>query len=183
MFQVFQLTTLVIRGPPTFGGNFSLRLNQVAINEEEVRDVLLCVQDFARSPHFSQGSFFSESGLTMLSESVAIADSITPNPVHAPSRVVESVSASQVNTDLCASWDWVVLRCCAAEDTIERCYHVDTPRKETASRPGLRISSVVEEGRVEYVPVAAPALGLRGPSRIRSSSSKRKRKISRSPVK
>ena len=47
----------------------------------------------------------------------------------------------------------------------------------------MRISDVVEEGRVEYVPVAAPVLGSPGPSRSRSPSSKRKRKISRSPVK
>ena len=46
----------------------------------------------------------------------------------------------------------------------------------------MRISDVVEEGRVEYVPVAAPVLGSPGPSRICSPSSKRKKKISRSPV-
>ena len=47
----------------------------------------------------------------------------------------------------------------------------------------MRISDVVEEGRVEYVPVAPPALGPRGPSRIHSSSSKRRRKVTRSPAK
>ena len=47
----------------------------------------------------------------------------------------------------------------------------------------MRISDVAEEGCVEYVPVAALALGPPGPSKIRSSPSKRKRKISRSPVK
>ena len=47
----------------------------------------------------------------------------------------------------------------------------------------MKISDVVEEGRVEYVPVGPPALGSPGPSQIRSPSSKRKRKITRSPVK
>ena len=89
---------------------------------------------------------------------------------------------SQVITDLCARWDRVVLRRRTAKDTSERWYHGGTPRSET-SRPGVRISDVVEEGRVEYVPVAAAALGPPGRSKIRSSSSKRKRKISRSPVK
>ena len=42
---------------------------------------------------------------------------------------------------------------------------------------------MVEEGRVEYVPVGPPALGSPGPSRMSSPSSKRKRKITRSPVK
>ena len=103
MLQVLQLTTLVIRGPPTSGENFSIRLDRCTINEEELRGVLLCVQDFGRSPHFTQRNFFSESGLTMLSESVAIADSITSSPVYAPWSVMESASASQVITDLCAS--------------------------------------------------------------------------------
>ena len=75
-----------------------------------------------------------------------------------------------------------MLRRRTAKDTIERWYHGGTPRSETSSRPGVRISDVVEEGRVEYAPVAAPALAPPGPSKIRSSPSKRKRKISRSPV-
>ena len=119
----------------------------------------------------------------MLSESVAIADSITLSPVYAPWSVVSSASASQVISDLYAFWDWVVLRRRSARDTSERWYHGGTPRSETPSRPGVRISDVVEEGRVEYVPVGPPALGSPGPSKIRSPSSKRKRKITRSPVK
>ena len=113
----------------------------------------------------------------MLSESVAITDSITSSPVYAPWSVVESASANQVITDLCACWDRVVLRRRTAKDTSERWYHGGTPRNQTASRPGVRLSDAVEEGRVEYMPVAAPFLGPPGPSKIRSSSSKRKRKI------
>ena len=119
----------------------------------------------------------------MSSESIAIADSNTSSPVYAPWSVVESASASQVITDLCASWDRKVLRRRTTKDTSERWHHGGTPRSETASRPGVRISDVVEEGRVEYVPVAPPALGPPGPSRMHSSSSKRKRKVTRSPVK
>ena len=83
LFQIFQLTTLVIRGPATHVEKFIICLDGVAINEEEMRGVLICVQDFVRSPHFTQRSFFSESGLTMLFESVAIADSITSSRVYA----------------------------------------------------------------------------------------------------
>ena len=81
----------------------------VAIKKEEVRGVLLCVQDFVRRPHFTQRNFFSETGWTMLSKSVAIADSITSSPVYAPWTVVESASASQVISDLRACWDRMVL--------------------------------------------------------------------------
>ena len=49
-----------------------------------------------------------------------------------------------------------------AKDTSERWYHGGTPPSETASRPGVRVSDVVEEGRVEYLPVAPPALGPLG---------------------
>ena len=81
MFQVFQIKTFVIPGPETRGERFIFNLDQVAIEEGEVRGVLLCVQDIIRSPRFTQTSFFSESVLTMLSESVAIADSITSSSV------------------------------------------------------------------------------------------------------
>ena len=145
-----------------------------------MRGVLLCVQDFVRSPHFSQRNFFSESGLTMLSESVAIAESITSSPVCALWSVVESACASQVITGLCACWDRVMLRRRTAKD---KWYHGGSPRGETKTRPAVRISGVVEEGRVECVPVDAPSLGPPGPSKMRSSSSKPKSKISRSPVK
>ena len=173
----------LIRGSSTQCEAFTISLDRVAINKEEVRGVLLCVQDFVRSPHFTQRSFFLETSLSMLSESVAIADSITSSPVFAPWSVVASASASQVISDLCACWDRVVLRRRSAKDTSERWYNGGTPRSETASRPGVRILDVVEEGCVEYVPVGPPALGSPGPSKIRSPSSKRKRKITRSPVK
>ena len=79
--------------PPKQGEEFTISLDRVAINKEKVRGVLLCVQDFVRSPHFTQMNFFSETGLIMLSESVAIADSITSSPVYATWSVVESASA------------------------------------------------------------------------------------------
>ena len=61
-----------------------------------------------------------------------------------------------------------MLRRRIAKDTSEQKYHGGTPRSETESRPGVLISDVVEEGRVEYAPVASPALGLPGPSKIRT---------------
>ena len=117
---MFQLTTLVIRGPATHGEKFIVSLDRVANKKEEVRGVLLCVQDFVRNLHFTQRNFFSESSLTMLSESVAIVDSITSSPAYAPWTAVESSCASQVITDLCACWDWVVLRRRIAKNISER---------------------------------------------------------------
>ena len=71
----------MIRGSPAQGEEFTISLDRVAIKKEEVRGVLLCVLDFVWSPHFTQRNFLPETGLTMLSESVAIADSITSSPV------------------------------------------------------------------------------------------------------
>ena len=127
MFQICKLTALVIRGTSAQGEEFTINLDRVTIKNEEVRGFLLCVQDFVRSPHFTERNFFSETGLALLSESVAIADSITSSPVYAPWSVVESASASQVITDLCACWDRVVLRRRTAKDTSERWYHGGTP--------------------------------------------------------
>ena len=98
----------------------------------------------------------------MLSESVDIADSITSSPVYAPWSIVETACAGQVITDLHACWGRVVLRRRTAKDTSERWYHGGTLRSNTASMPGRRISDLVEEGRVEYVPIASPAFGPPG---------------------
>ena len=100
----------------------------------------------------------------MLLESVAIADSITSSSFYTLWSFVESACASQVITDLCAYWDRVVTRRRTAKDTSKRWYHGGTPRSETVSRTGVRISDAVEDGRVEYLPVPAPALGPPGPS-------------------
>ena len=181
-FQVFQLTAIVMRGPATRGERFFINLDCVTI-KEEVRGVLLCVQDFVRNPQFTQRTFISEFGWTMLSESVAIAESITTNSVYAPWSLVGTACAGQVASDLHACWDRLALRRRNARDTSQRWYHIGTPRSETASTPGVQILDVVDNGPVKYLPVALPAPGPPEPSRIRSSPSKRKRKLSQSPNK
>ena len=97
--------------------------------------------------------------------------------------MVETALTGQVVTDLHACWDRVLFRHRTAKDTSERWYHGGTPRSETASRPEVTLSDSVEEESVEHVPVASPALGLPRPSKSRSSRSKRKRGIPRSPMK
>ena len=142
-----------------------------------------CVLLFVQIRHFTQRTFFSKTGLAMLSESVAIADSITSSSVFDPWSLVGTACAGQVVNDLCACWNWFVLRLRTAKRTSVRCYHGGTSGSQTTSRPGVRISDEVEERRVDYVPVVSSALGSPGPSKIRSLPSKRKRIISRSPVK
>ena len=68
----------------------------------------------------------------MLSESIAIANSSTSNPVDDPWSIVETACAGQVIIDLHTCWDRVVLSRRIAKDTSERWCHGGTPRSETA---------------------------------------------------
>ena len=54
---------------------------------------------------------------------------------------------------------------------------------ESSSQYGVRISTVVEEGQVDYVPVAAPLRNVASHSRRPASPGKGKKKVSHSPVK
>ena len=63
VFQVFQLTALIVRGPNTCGGRFIISLDRVMICEDEVQSAIHCVQDFVRSPLFTSGISFRTPGL------------------------------------------------------------------------------------------------------------------------
>ena len=187
LFQVFQLTALIVRGPVTCGWRFIINLDRVMICEDEVQSAILCAQDFVRSPHFTQRSFFSDSGIAMLTDSAAISDRITHNAVFEPLSHVETTSRSQVVTDVCGCVSEVLDRRRMLKDSQDQWYAVGGIRpssEDSTSRCGVRISNFVEEGRVEYVLVIAPSASDPGPSNLRVSSAKfRKRSISRSPVK
>ena len=185
-FQVFQLTALALRGPLPSGDRFSVDLDRVAIREDIVRGVLLCVQDFVRDPVFTQRSFFSGTGVAMLSEAAAISDSITSSSLYAPWSEVESESSARIVGDLKTCFEKALERRRVVKDTSEQWYGLGAVRPssgESSSQHGVRISTVVEEGRVDYVPVAAPSRTVGSHSRHPSSPGKGKKKVSRSPVK
>ena len=157
------------------------------IREDEVRGILLCLQDFVRSPQFTQRNFFSESGVTMLAESAAISDSITNSAVFEPWSQVETAFRAQVVVEVCDCVNQAVDWRRAVKDSQKQCFAVSGIRQsseDSSSRSGVRISHIVEEGQVEYLPVRFPSVSVTGPSTLRLSSEKsKKRKISRSPVK
>ena len=126
MFQVIQLTALVVFGSATHGEKYAISQDRVAIPDREVRGVLFCVQFFSGS-HFTRRSLFSESGLTKLSESMEIADSITSSPVYVPRRHGETVCTEPLFTDLRACWERARLRRRTAKNTSEQWYHGGTP--------------------------------------------------------
>ena len=171
----------------TCGRRFSINLDRLMICKDEVQSAILSVQDFVRSPHFTQRSFFSDSGIAMLTESAAISDRITHSAVFEPWSHVETTSRSQVVADVCGCVSEALDRRRMLKDSQEQWYAVGGVRPSSeglTSRSGVRIFNVVEEGRVEYVPVRAPSNSVPGPSNLRASSGKiRKRSISRSPMK
>ena len=123
----------------------------------------------------------------MLGESVAISDRITHSAVFEPWSHVETTSRSQVVADMCGCVNEALDRRRVVKDSQEQWYAVGGKRpssEDSTSRSGVRISNFVEEGRVEYVPVRVPSPISPGPSNLRVSSGKsKKRTISRSPVK
>ena len=122
---------------------------RVMIPEAEVRGTLLCVQDSARSPHFVRRNFFSDSEIAMLAESATISDSITSSAVFEPWSHVETASCSQVVAEVCACVNRAVDWRREFKDSQEQWYRVGgirTSSEDLASRSGLRIFSIVEEG-------------------------------------
>ena len=177
-FQVFQLTALIVRGPVTCGGRFIINLDRVMICADEVHSAILCVQDFVRSPHFTQRNFFSDSGIAMLAESAAISDRITKSAVFEPWSQVKTTSRSQVVADVCGCVNEALDRRRVVKDSQEQWYAVGGIRlssEDSTSRSGVRISNILEEGRVEYVPVRVPFPISPGPSSLRDSSGKSKK--------
>ena len=123
----------------------------------------------------------------MLADSAAICDSITNSAVFEPWSHVETASRSQVVAEVCACVNQAVDQRRAVKDPQEQWYAIGGIRpssEDSASRSRVRNCNIVEEGRVEYVPVRAPSVSVPSASNLRVSSGKsKKRKISRSPVK
>ena len=123
----------------------------------------------------------------MLAESAAISDRITHSAVFEPWGHLETTSRSQVVADVCGCLNGALDRRRLVKDSQEQWYAVGGIRpssEDSTSRSGVRVSNIVEEGRVEYVPVRVPFSISPGPSNLRDSPGKSKRRtIGRSPVK
>ena len=122
----------------------------------------------------------------MLSEAAALSDSITSSSLYVPWSTVETESSPRIIADLKTCFEKVVERRRVVKDTSEQWYRLGAVRPssgESSSQCGVRISTVVEEGQVDYVPVAAPSLEVASQSRRPSSSGKGEKKVSDSPLK
>ena len=94
----------------TSGGKFCIILDRVAIVEYEMDGALFCVQEFVRSPHFIHRNFFSDSGVSMLTEPAALCDNIMTSAIYGAWSQEGTTSRSQMISDLCAYVNWPVDR-------------------------------------------------------------------------
>ena len=99
---------------------------------------------------------------------------------------MESGSSAQIIADLKRCFEKALDCRRVVKDTSEQWYALGAVRSssgESSSQYGVRISTVVEEGQVDFMPVAAPSRKVAGHSRHLSFPGKGKKKVSRSPVK
>ena len=111
----------------------------------------------------TQRSYFSDSGVPMLSDSAAIRTSITTSALCSLWSHVETTSSAQVITEFCACLERAV--CCplALKDTGEQWYAAggEKPSSEDSTfQSGLRILTVEEDSQDDYVPVSAPCVNF-----------------------
>ena len=74
-FLVFQLTALVVRGPADLHSVFTVSPDWIAIDHEEVKGTLACVQDSVRGL-FTHRNFYPEIAISVLNTAVTAADAV-----------------------------------------------------------------------------------------------------------
>ena len=73
-FQIFQLTALVKKGPSELHPVFTVSLNGVAIDHEQVKGQWRVCRILFVIPCYIQTNFFSETGISVLNTAVTGAD-------------------------------------------------------------------------------------------------------------
>ena len=168
----------MVRGPSELHRVFNVSLDGVAIGHEKVKGAVACVQDFVRHPSFTQRSFFSDTGISMLNIAVTAADAVRNSDRFSLWGAID-VEAGPVIADLKSCREKILSQGKAVKDTRERWFSAETVASsavaERAPRTTVRISDVVEVGDVQYV-AEHEKLGL--PCFSRSSPGKGKKRLS-----
>ena len=180
------MAALIVRGASRRGAPLSINLDRVALSRELIEGVNTCVQDFVRDRLFMQKRFFSDSVMSMRKDAVAVADSVTVNEEFNPWSVFGDAFNQQFVSDLKSSQEKVVMRRRASRDTSERWFGAQNAGSPSAwaspGRSGVRISDIVEEGRVDYVAVAEPTDSSSHSVKSPVIGSKRKAYVSSGPM-
>ena len=142
----------MVKGPSELHPVFTVSLDAAAIDHEKVKGVVACVQEFVRHPLFTQRSFFSETGISMLNTAVAAADAVRNSARFDPWGAI-GVEAGPVIADLKSCREKISSPRKAVKDTRERWFSVETVASsavgESAPRTTVRNSDVVEVGDVQ----------------------------------
>ena len=161
LLQVYQLTTLFLRDSVEELPAFTVKLNGIGFSHRFMEKSIACVQDFVRSPRFTQRDFFSDNGVNLLVSAVNAAGSMRDQSTCEPWTTVLPDGYEATLVDLRKAYDVVVVRRKEARDTSERWFGVRSVESsevgEPSCRAGVRISNVVEVGQVEYLPGSVPA--------------------------
>ena len=135
---MYQLTTLFLRDAVEELPVFTVKLNGIGLSHRFVEKSIACVQDFVRSPRFTQRDFFSDNGVNLLVSAVNAAGSMRDQSTYEPwaSVLLDSYEATLV--DLRKAYDVVVVRRKEARDTSERWFGVRSVESSEVGEPSYR---------------------------------------------
>ena len=154
------MTTVFFRDSVEEWPAFTVSVNGIALSRRLVKSIA-CVQDFVRSPRFTQRDFFSDNGINLLVSAVNAAGSMRDQSTCEPWASVLPDGYEATLVDLKKAYDVVVVRRKEARDTSERWFGVHSAESSEVVEPscwaGVRISNVVEVGQVEYLSGSVPA--------------------------
>ena len=161
MLQVFQMTILFRRDSVEEFPAFTVSLNGIALSRRIVEKSIACIQDFVRSPRFTQRDFFTDNVINLLVSAVNAASSMRDQSPYEPWANVLPEGYEATLVDLKRAYDAVVVRRKEARDTSERWFGVHSVESSEVGEPfcraGVRISNVVEVGQFEYLSGSIPA--------------------------
>ena len=180
------MTTLLQHGSAEEIPRFELNLDRVTISHRSIDSASCCVKSYVRNPLFTQWDFFTENGISMLLSAVNIARNVCKDSLYNPWTRILPGGYDVVLRDLEKAYDVVVVRRKSAQDTSERCFGVASVKfpviGDSSGQQGVRISNIVKNGVVEYLPesVTAPQIPSTGSSA--KSPAKVKPKKSETPA-
>ena len=109
-----------MRAVSSCGVPLSINLDRVALIRAAVEEVITSMQDFVGEPFLEQKSFFSDSGVTILKDAVAVPNSVIVSEEFNPWSAFGEGCNQQLVSDLQLCQGKVVMLGKASRDTSER---------------------------------------------------------------
>ena len=184
------MTTLFLRDSVEELPAFTVNLNGIALSHRLVEKSIACIQDFVRSPRFTQRDFFSDNGINLLVFAIDAAGSMRDQSTCEPWANVLPDGYEATLVDLKKAYDVVVVRRKEARDTLQRWFGVLSVESsevgEPSCRAGVRISNVVDVRQIEKLSGSVPArdqpCGSTTVSPRSPGKGKRKRSVTPAPA-